>query len=315
MKVSKDAPSPKRITTAPAGRGSKPRPEIAVNADFVRRLLEEHRLTERDEELLKYLDLLGLLSTRQIKRLMWPGSSMSNMHRRLRQLYEYYLLDRARMVNKDEGITYVLGKAGRLWLHGETRGSSAPLVNLATLKHDLAVSEVFVLLVEELRRLDPDGSRGFEFYWRNKEQSRAIEKESQQVVIEPDASFRFGTDGIGVYTLYLELDMATESGAAFTDKVKHYHRAAWRQLLNDSPIRVLIATTSWERAENLANQIAAYQQGQKQVENFYWMTACRSELTAGIFGGVVYFGVEHDKVIRARLGTKLKAPALANKAS
>jgi len=127
---------------------------VTVNADYVRRLLEERRLTERDELLLKYLDEVGVLTSRQIKQLLWSEASWAGMHRRLRKLYDYYLLDRARMLNKKEGITYVLGKAGRIWLHGGAWGGEAPRVNARMLAHELGVSETLVQVRQEFEDID-----------------------------------------------------------------------------------------------------------------------------------------------------------------
>ena len=54
-------PQPNRIGIAPAGRGWKARPEILVNADYVHSLLEENRITERDESLMRYLAQVNIL--------------------------------------------------------------------------------------------------------------------------------------------------------------------------------------------------------------------------------------------------------------
>jgi hypothetical protein len=297
MSLNFQIPKPKRITTAPAGRGWKRRPDVVVNPDYVRKLLEEHRMTERDETLVKYLSKVVVLSSRQIKRLLWPSLSDSNMHRRLRELYDYHVLDRTRMLSKTEGITYTLGKAGRIWLYGEARGGNLPQVNVNQLAHDLALAEVLVLLVETLRGLDPDGRRGIAWDWWNEAETRVLKDE--RVILEPDALFRIGSQKTAWVNFYLEIDRGTERGRAFVEKIKRYHLAfrmgMWQEDFDKFPF-VLIVTTSEERAANLAQRIASFQQSHDRAK-ITWALASLSALqTEGIFQ-VAWHLVQGDQIL------------------
>ena len=279
-------PQPKRISIAPAGRGWKPRPEILVNADYVHSLLEENRITERDESLMRYLDQVNVLSARQIKRLLWPDKSLSRMQRRLRELYNYYILDRTRMLNKREGITYALGKAGIIWLHGEARGRSGPLVNARLLAHELMIAEVMVLLVEELRRADPKRALGVEFDWRNEDAARVLSRKGA-VLLEPDAFFRVRSQHIQWAAFYLEVDRSTERGNAFDKKVRRYHDAfqssSWKGEFEEYPV-ILIVTRSEERAVNLARRVVEAQKHSRWRSLTWGITPLPALIQKGVFG-------------------------------
>jgi len=254
MEIKLIPPEPVRISTSPPGRGLKQRPDINVNIDYVRTLLEQNRLTERDEEFLRWLDELAVMSSRQIKTMFWPGSTPSNMSRRLRALYDYHLLDRVRMLKKEDGITYCLGKAGQLWLHGERRGGNPPRVNVALLSHDLIISEVAVKLVTELRHRDPTGQK-FGLSWVGESKARFVKDER---VLEPDARIRLNIAGNQKYQWYLlEIDMSTERAAAFENKVKRYNSFA--PVLRDEnrqlPVVLVIAPTP-ARIDTLIKVIA-----------------------------------------------------------
>ena len=249
--------SRKRITTSPAGRGWKPRPEVIVNPEYVKKLLEQNRLTERDEILFQYLDTVPLLSSRQIHRLLWYDSTTSNMHRRLRQLYDYHLLDRVRMIDKAEGITYTLGKAARIWLHGEARGGSAPVVNVQTLRHDLAVSEVLVLLTEEIRISAPE--RTVSLQWYGEHQIRVIDRD--RVLVEPDALGEIHIGSVSGAAFYLELDMGTERKIALEKKLGRYYQAIRARQLKHKGLNirnVLFITPTEARAKTVASIITDY---------------------------------------------------------
>lgn len=277
-------PRPRRIATAPAGKGWKPRPELTINPEYVKRLLEEHRLTERDELLVKFSTKVPVLSSRQIKRLLFDGLSTSNMQRRLRELYDYYVLDRTRMLNKQEGIMYTLGRAGRIWAFGENR-TVGPRLDLNLLNHDWAIAEVFTLLIETLRQLDPAGEQELDWDWWSEAEARVIHED--KVVLEPDALFRVRSPFTDWVNFYLEVDRATERGHAFIEKIQRYDLAYrlgnWQADFVEFPL-VLIVTTSAERAANLAKQIAGFQAQYNKAEIVWLLTHLPALQAEGIFG-------------------------------
>lgn len=259
MELSLTPPNPNRISVSPPGRGWRARPEIVVNADYVRGLLEQNRLTERDEQVLHYLNELPLLSSRQIKRLFWPGTTTSNMHRRLRALYDYHLLDRVRMLDKAEGITYALGKAGQIWLNSSVRGGSAPRVNIRQLRHDLVIAEVVTLMVEGLR-LAAESVQSVNFGLEFVGEARARVIHQTKTVVEPDARLRISA-GKDRQTFLLEVDNNTERAAAFNLKLRRYHQASIAPGLIDSDRQaiVMLVAPSAERMAGLTNLIATAQ--------------------------------------------------------
>lgn len=319
MEFLNQKPSRQRIVASPPGRGWKRRREVVVTPDYVRTLLEQARLTERDELLLRYLAVLAVLSSTQIWRLLWPDTGLSNATRRLRQLYDYHLIDRVRMLDKADGIIYSLGKAGRLWLYGEARGSVGPRVNTAVLRHDLAVAEVLVLLSEEVRRADPENRLKLILDWQGEAEARIVHGE--RVLVEPDALLRLNTLNHS-WPYYLELDRGTEGLAAFESKAKHYLQASRQVGLRDEksrqPVAIMIVTTTPERAAKLANLVAAQQQHQKkELEKLpkppeksilpFWFITTLDQLTqAGFFGSERWYVVTPD--LPAPLHQTLRAP-------
>ena len=284
-----------RIGASPPGRGMRARPRKTVNADYVRRLLEERRLTKRDELLLQFLDEVGVLSSRQIKMMLWHDVSWANLHRRLRKLYDYYLLDRARMLNRTEGITYTLGKAGRIWLHGSARGGEAPRVNERLLAHELGVSEVLVLFRRALEMMDYDGRWGLRLGWLNKQHARIVK--GDKMILEPDAFFYYYSVGgereiRGGY--FLEMDMGTMTGPVFAGKARRYQRAVnvagWKKMKQRSGIdladtAVIVLTTSLERARNLAKKVAGVWGVGGREEAVMWLfNALKAVSDKGFYG-------------------------------
>jgi len=294
MEIKLAPPKPARITTSPPGRGLKARPEVNVNPDYVRTLLEQNRLTERDEYFLRWLDELAVMSSRQIKSMFWAGTTASNMSRRLRALYDYHLVDRVRMLKKADGITYCLGKAGRLWLHGEQRGGNPPRVNVALLAHDLAVSETAVTLVTELRQRDPAGQK-FGLSWVGESKARFVKDEH---VLEPDARIRLNIVNSQKYQWYLlEMDMDTERAAAFERKVKRYHNfaPALRDENKQLPI-VLVITPTPARVETLSRVIAG------QPGSLTWALNTLPAITEkGFYGQQLWTVVRRDQVSSSKL--------------
>lgn len=258
MEFFNERPSKARIVTSPPGRGWKRRKEITVNPEYVRTLLEQARLTERDEALMRYLSSLTVLSAQQIYRLLWFDSKFSNMSRRLRQLFDYHLVDRVRMINKADGIVYALGKAGRLWL-GEARGGDGPRVNVGLISHELDLSEVLVLIQEELRWAGDECELRASIEWANEAECRVTSTKGKAMV-EPDAWTKLTGQGWN-FAFYLEVDRNTEGPAAFGGKVTRYLNACRHgglRKISQTP-GVVVVTTSDERADRLAELIAAQQ--------------------------------------------------------
>jgi len=148
------------------------------------------------------------------------------------------------------------------------------------------LSEVMVLLVEELRRADPEGALGVEFDWRNEDEARVSNRKGA-VILEPDALFRVRSQHIQWASFYLEADRSTERGKAFDKKVKRYHSAfqskIWQEDFADYPV-ILTVTRSEERAVNLARRVVDLQ-GHSRWRNLTWgMTPLPAIVKKGVFG-------------------------------
>ena len=292
MKMPIQQPSTTRIATSPPGRGLRPRPERVVNLDYVRRILEANRLTVRDEALLKQLDSLTILSSRQIKRLFWPNTSASNMHRRLRALYDMHLLDRTRMLTKSEGIIYTLGRAGIIWLRGEMRGATPPMVNTLTLRHEWTVSEFLVTLTEEIRRV----KYSVILDWYSETQSRVIDRD--RILLSPDGRIIIRA-GDSKAEFYLEIDMNTERRAAIQKKLDGYYRAHRRGLLRANNV-VFIAPTAW-RAETLIKVAAEYKPSGGATDIFFVGGTLSEMAERGIFQGARWRAAQKNELQRTLL--------------
>lgn len=311
MKVTTQLPIPKRISAIPEGHGWTPRPEVVVNVDYVRSLLERQRLTERDEVLLFYLDELGVLSTRQIQRLIFPQTSAATLRRRLDQLYHLHMLDRARMLDETEGVLYCLGRAGKMWLGRNLKGDSRLLVDVNVLTHALALSEIFVLLVEELRRLDPDNQLEMTLDWCNAAKARLVKDE--RIFIEPDTFFQVCSKSRPIASFYIELELDVESDKyTIEDMAKRYHgiigSKIWQKMFEEFPT-ILIVTSSTEQTANLAAQLAKLEEYQTppnvdstfQPKTITWALAPLPSLRdKGVVLRSNWFVVENGQVWPAR---------------
>jgi hypothetical protein len=218
------------------------------------------------------------------------------MHRRLRQLFEYHLVDRVRMLSKEEGITYTLGKAGRIWLHGEARGTPAPVVNVNTLAHDLAIAEVLVLLTEELRQATPKTPLKLRLEWLSEARARIVHND--QILLEPDGLIRIW--GNQEYRAYLlEVDMGTERKAAFEAKVKRYQRAFQRTGLQDeygTEPSIFIVTTTPQRAKGLVEIIAGQNEPHRKTNLLWWATTLSAMTDKGIYDGAPGYAAQNGQV-------------------
>ncbi len=325
-------PQPKRLTTAPI---AKPReiPASSVNADFVRMLLENRRLTERDLEVIEYFSTVSLLTSSMLKRLAWPDRSWSNLLRRLRQLYDIHILNREVMIEPGRwvggGITYSIGKAALLLLNERVHRSAVPVVNQQTILHDLHVGEFFVQLMEEIRSFDSEAQYGLTFNWDNSvnariyvdgDKSGVSQKEDKRpahlrkdILVEPDAAFELIGPGKRM-KFQFEMDMGTENSSAFIKKVSRYHSAFLRvrpKMIGEQDMGlVLVVTTSPHRARNLAEAVASelpVRVGNRAADA--WLFTSMADISPnGIFHGAEFLRVTPKKVEPGKLGLDLGLP-------
>jgi hypothetical protein len=225
------------------------------------------RLTSRDLEILATVERFRLVSARQLERLHFhtgtPLSNARSCRRRLERLVHLGVLTRlTRRVGGvragSAGYIYTLAPAGqRLQARGTKRARSPWTPGAAFTSHTLAVTELFVRLVEaerrgllEVVRFDPEPDCWR--WWNGPGGAR--------VVLKPDA---YAVLGAGAYedAWFVEIDRGTEAPSTFARKLTAY-RSHWQsgreQALTGIYPRVLILVPDEARKATLVT-VAAQQ--------------------------------------------------------
>lgn len=198
------------------------------------RLLD--RLSERDVRILLDLDRLRLLTGNQLRRLYFPLGNPITQARKVRALLKRLsdlgvLVRLPRRVGGlragSEGFVVGLSGWGQAVLDLDNEHSRRHRriteTKLAYQEHVLAVSELYVRLVEHARsgRIDLLTFAGEPGAWR-----RFSGSGGQTVTLKPDAFVRIGVGDIELVS-FIEQDMATESPSTIARKLGVYV-AYWR---------------------------------------------------------------------------------------
>ncbi|MGN6188220.1 MAG: replication-relaxation family protein [Conexibacter sp.] len=218
------AASPTRRGSSARRANDSPRPVTAARVELLRR-----QLTARDYAIVDTLDRLRLATTAQLGRLhVTDGTPASNARQIRRVLARLVSLGVVSRLDRQVGgvragsaaYVYTLDVAGQYLASmagpaGGRRLRRPWTPGLAFIAHRLAVSEVYVELVEaertgalELLAFDAEP-----FCWRR----------SGTDTLKPDAFVRLGV-GAYEHAAFVELDRATESGPAITRKLRAYVR-------------------------------------------------------------------------------------------
>jgi len=242
-------------------------------------LIEQGRITNRDEQLLEYLAELNVLSLDQIRRLLWPQAREATAYNRLYFLARHYLLSRARIPAgemKEWGLpvrtVYSLGPGGWLWLRQEVNQSLASRhLRREQVLHDLLNAEIYVRLVEAARARGAAwsvtwaGEAAASCYVSNRDKSPLLVPDGLGVIRQQRG------DQVAVLPFFIELDRSREAhGRPSSDwgrKVHGYDRFAgsdWKlqpQLgsLPEFPL-VTVITHGAQRLLNLAQAIVKHRQ-------------------------------------------------------
>jgi hypothetical protein len=205
-------------------------------------LLEtERRLSERDREIVRLVSCMSLVSGQQIRRLVFRqignGRNAGQLARRaLLRLIRLGVLARLErriggVKSGSDGFVYRLGPVGqRLWRswskEPDARGRARPEPGARFVDHRLAVSELYVRLVEAAR--DASGGRPeiLDFHaepdcWRP-----FIGTAQVRTILKPDAFVRLGL-GHEELWWFVEVDRGTVSQSTRAAQAAAY-RAYWR---------------------------------------------------------------------------------------
>lgn len=237
-----------------------PSPHRQTDAKAALALLSGGRLEPRDLDVLRAVWMYGVMTTGQIRRLVFhtlSGRSAEVVaNRRLNHLYHNYCVDRAFQRLGTEMI-YALDQLGaRLIQMDQQKRSNREIKwspemigeKLLLLDHSLGVTEFGVRLTEAARSWPGGGGLR---WWG--EQVLTLQKSDES---------HFNPDGMGIMRLdkhalgfFLEYDRGTETPAVVAHKLRNYidylrHPDAWRGQFQRFPV-VLIPTTTEERVEKV----------------------------------------------------------------
>ncbi len=193
------------------------------------------QLTERDKRILTFMRNLRYMKTDQVRRLFYPQTESMTLHackvrtiKNLSRLMELGLI--ARLEKQVGGVR--AGSKGIVWYVTE---AGARLLNLGTeqqktrkrylepvpnfLRHNIAVTETFVMIVEICRDDSVMKLRHIEVEpdcWRE------YQKSGKSISLRPDLYARTVT-GEFFDHLFIEVDLSTESPSAVVEKCHRYH--------------------------------------------------------------------------------------------
>lgn len=223
------------------------------------------RITERDQQLLHKLSEYRLLSTEQIRYLLYP--SMNRARKRVLQLYRHGLLSRfTRPVRLGEGSSQYLYRPSRT---GEalTQASSTPRTRPARVltetqgEHALRIND-FRIALELARRSRDDLAVTF---WRSDRETKlrvpVVDRQKLGVVpLVPDAFFGLRIQDRDFFYM-LEIDRGTAPLSRIKAKLEAY-LSLWQSKSLHSQLKVrtfrlLWITSGRQRLQNLLNVVQA----------------------------------------------------------
>lgn len=177
-------------------------------------------LTDRDEKIVRTIGAFGLLSTRQLKKLLFGGVRKTTMHRRLRILESRKVLRRVTGF-ANGSVAWCLSKQT-----AESFGfeSTPGHINRNTLEHDTLLSEVRMALA----RAGIGGDWLTEYELRRKAWRTKYRRESDRNTI-PDALITLDIGGT-FRVIALELELKRKSKQRYKDLLRNYYftKSIWR---------------------------------------------------------------------------------------
>lgn len=223
----------------------------------------ERELDERDRAVIDMLGRLKLSTGNQLRRAHWPSDTPAHRRatrRTLQRLTDWRVIARldrrlGGLGRGSDSYTYALDVAGQRLLRGNG-GRRPRLPRPAMWTHALAVTEVYVRLVEALRDTDAALAewQGEPDSWR-----RFSGAAGEQLVIKPDAGVRIQGRGYSD-AFFIEVDTGSQSRTVIKQKLAAYRRYAAsgaEQIAAGVFPQVVFLTTSPERHAVLIDVVGA----------------------------------------------------------
>jgi DNA-binding Lrp family transcriptional regulator len=172
------------------------------------------KFTERDKKLLRTLSDFGLLSTKQIQRLVFPKIRKTTMLRRLRLLEKRNLIRRIKGLN-DGNLCWCLTTVG-----ASSLGIEYPLrhINKNSLEHDITLNEVRL----SLKTVSLGENWTSEHVLRAKTWKYKKSNSLEQNII-PDGIFT-SKARTGYHAIAVELELSRKSKSRYRKILQSYHK-------------------------------------------------------------------------------------------
>jgi hypothetical protein len=231
-------------------------------------------LTERDQEILVAVHQHRFLTTELVERAFFPppegprASECTSAYDRLRCLWLWGFLDRIELpVSRHLGgrrpYLYKLGRRGVPYVEARQTDEGPPVrvprtdhMADAFVDHGLLVAAAWAHTKAVLR-----GSRARSFRWLAERELRArgwwVEdpRTGHRIPVLPDGYAEIGLPGGGVHAFLVEVDMGSQTLAAFGRKVRAFEEwlrsGAFERALGPETFEVAVLTHSRRRLEHL----------------------------------------------------------------
>lgn len=253
-------------------------------------------ITSKDRELFTLLFMFRVMTIEQIRRIRYfdpkrgTCSAFDNVRKRLRRLWQagfikgswVYLESEDARLEDTRHRAYILSRGAiphlRRSIPNLTQTTISEKFPLRTIDHSFLVSECGCRLLESARRpgiqlinLSPYGLPLYHSRVASATQGR-MAKESfvtqdevwdgtSHLTIRPDLVFALQADLVRSRLFFLEVDRGLESHQQLATKIRAYRQyrenrmySSYHKSIQD--IRVLIATTSWERVSQLSSGLS-----------------------------------------------------------
>jgi hypothetical protein len=245
----------RKICSSGRGKRAKRWPE-RIDQEYLGRIVDEGRLTRRDQTAMHWLVDVRCATTEQISRMFFLASGTGR--NRLTQLYKMRILERAYLPPEDaeqlklpqQTLVYYLGRGGKFWLQQlEKRQFEGgwKVQQPTTVAHDLMSTELVVALQEELEQLARSQNAKLRtrlesevVFWRLDATGQPVLKDVKRrdgttgkervALLRSDMRLEVkngeGDDAPTLISAFVEADRGTMTSGQFTEKVTAYNQAA-----------------------------------------------------------------------------------------
>ncbi len=245
----------RKICSSGRGKRAKRWPE-RIDQEYLGRIVDEGRLTRRDQTAMHWLVDVRCATAEQIGRMFFATNGTAR--NRLTQLYKMRILERAYLPPEDaeqlklpqQTLVYYLGRGGKFWLQQlEKRqfegGWKVQQPNTGA--HDLMSTELVVALQEELEQLARSQTAKLRtrlesevIFWKLDSTGQPVLKDVKRrdgttgkervPLLRSDMRLEVkngvGDDATTLVSAFVEADRGTMTSGQFAEKVAAYNQAA-----------------------------------------------------------------------------------------